>query len=207
VKHTCPLCGNSGIAFFKDEFFECVNCKGIFRNPTNYPDYNCEKNRYEEHNNNVMDIGYQQFVSPITSFVMKNFKAEDMGLDYGCGPGPVVAKILMDNNYNIKQFDPFFKNDVDLLKEKYSYIVCSEVIEHFHQPSKEFKKLRNMLKTEGKLVCMTHIYTSDIFFDNWYYKNDVTHVFIYQKETIEFIAENFGFGSVMIDKKLVVFNT
>lgn len=205
MKHSCPLCGNSGKAFFKDEFFECINCKGIFRNSDSFPDYNSEKSRYEEHNNDVCDPGYQKFVSPATSFVMNNFKAQDSGLDYGCGPGPVVAKVLMDNNYNIEQFDPFFKNDEKLLKEKYDYIVCCEVIEHFHQPKEEFRKLKEMLKEDGKLVCMTHIYTPDIPFDNWYYKNDQTHVFIYQKETIEFIAEYFNFSSVAIDKKLVVF--
>lgn len=207
MKNTCPLCGNKGENFFKDEFFECVNCHGIFRNKRDYPDQDSEISRYKEHNNDVTDIKYQNFVAPITSFVMKNFYADACGLDFGSGIAPVVSKVLKDNSYNIELFDPFFKNDVDLLNEKYNYIVCCEVIEHFHQPAEEFKKLRKMLKPDGKIICMTHLYNSDIPFDNWYYKNDRTHVFIYQKQTIDFIVKSFEFSSATTDKKLVIFSS
>ena len=31
---------------------------------------------------------------------------------------------------------------------------------------------------------MTHLYIKEIDFAKWYYKNDITHVFIYQRETL-----------------------
>jgi 2-polyprenyl-3-methyl-5-hydroxy-6-metoxy-1,4-benzoquinol methylase len=46
---------------------------------------------------------------------------------------------LEDDGYKIKQFDPFFHNDIAVLRRSYDYIVCCEVIEHFHSPSKEFE--------------------------------------------------------------------
>ncbi|MCL4857464.1 MAG: methyltransferase, partial [Flavobacteriales bacterium] len=58
----------------------------------------------------------------------------------------------------------------------------------------------------GKLICMTDIYNPTIDFASWYYKNDPTHVFIYQKETFEWIKTTFNFSELTIEKRLVVFS-
>ena len=46
---------------------------------------------------------------------------------------------------------------------------------------------------------MTDLYDESIGFHKWYYKNDPTHVFIYQKKTIEWIKNNIGFSDVKIE--------
>lgn len=170
----------------------------------NYPDKTDEKARYETHNNDVNDLAYQKFVSPISNYVLKHFSPTDSGLDFGSGTGPVISKVLKDNGYDIKQYDPFFANFPELLTQKYDYIVCCEVMEHFHNPDKEFFQLRAMLNPNGALICMTHLYDDTIEFKNWYYKNDPTHVFIYQKPTIAYIAKRFNFTSYKIDSRLIV---
>jgi hypothetical protein len=53
---------------------------------------------------------------------------------------------------------------------------------------------------------MTHLYDPSIEFNSWYYKNDPTHVFIYQKETIEWIKQRFNFSSVAIEGRLITFS-
>ena len=164
-----------------------------------------ERKRYEEHLNDVTDVRYQNFVSPIINAVKTNFSTNSMGLDFGAGTGPVISKVLGDNGYKLKQFDPFFCNDTWALQLKYDYIVCCEVIEHFHSPSKEFELLKSLLKPNGYLYCMTHLYENTIDFDNWYYKNDNTHVFIYQRETLVKIKKLFKFSSLTIENRLVKF--
>ncbi len=201
----CPLCQNPGKIFHTDEFFLCDTCLGIFRPKRCYLSASEEKSRYEKHNNDVNDIRYQQFVSPITSAVLKECSPKDVGLDFGAGTGPVISKMLKDQRYTIKQYDPFFHNYPDLLKTEYDYIVCCEVIEHFYDPQKEFGLLKRLLKPKGILYCMTHIYSPDIPFTNWYYKKDSTHVFIYQKETFEWIKNHFNFSLMTIDKRLIRF--
>jgi Methyltransferase domain len=62
-------------------------------------------------------------------------------------------------------------------------------MEHLHDPLKEFGLLKSLLKPQGKLYCMTHLYDESIDFAKWYYKNDKTHVCIYQKETVKFLQE------------------
>ncbi len=52
---------------------------------------------------------------------------------------------------------------------------------------------------------MTHLYDENIDFEKWYYKNDPTHVFIYQEKTIEYIAKEFGFSSFCIENRLITF--
>ncbi len=205
-QNLCPLCDNNSSIFYQNNkqlYYQCKNCYGIFVPPDQRPNRESELTRYEQHNNNVEDAGYQKFVFPITSSIMRDFPTNSTGLDFGAGTGPVISKILDDNNYSIKQYDPFFHNHPELLNNKYNYIACCEVIEHFYNPNKEFKLLNNLLLPDGKLYCMTDIYNKTINFDKWYYKNDPTHVFIYQQETINWIKDNFSFSKVTIDKRLI----
>lgn len=102
-------------------------------------------------------------------------------------------------------FDPFFANLPDLLDRTYDYITCCEVIEHFHRPAIEFERLRGMLRPGGRLYCMTILHHDDIDFRNWHYRRDDTHVFVYRRETIEWITRRFDFSNVEIDGRLIVF--
>ncbi len=184
----------------------CEECNGIFRSKEILPSADMEKARYEQHRNDINDIGYQKFVSPISDAVFKLFKPHHKGLDFGAGPGPVVSQMLKSKGYNIKQYDPFFHNQPQLLNEKYEYIVCCEVMEHFHNPGNEFRLLKKLLQSGGSIFCMTNIYSDDIDFDKWYYKNDFTHVFIYQKKTLSWIKDHIGFSDLKIDNRLIQFN-
>lgn len=199
----CPLCNSTSENFFQEKFFLCSNCAGIFRPKHLLLDTISEKKRYETHNNDVNDIRYQTFVSPITKAILKEFSAEQTGLDFGAGTGPVISKILTDNGYNIKQYDPYFHDFPELLNNNYNYIACCEVIEHFYEPLKEFNLLKRLLKDKGTLFCMTAIYDNTMDFAKWFYKDDPTHVFIYQKETLEWIQNNVGFSKVIIENKLI----
>jgi len=201
----CPLCSSKSELFYKEEFFQCSTCKGIFKNPKFFLDENKEKERYELHSDDAEDVGYQTFVSPIKKSVMDDFTKEALGLDFGSGSSQIVAKVLQSEGYVVKIYDPFFAPILENLKEKYDYITSCEVIEHFNNPHKEFVLLQSLLKEDGKLYCMTHLYDESIDFSKWYYKNDPTHIFIYQARTVEFIKNNFGFSDFRIDKRLITF--
>ncbi len=170
-----------------------------------YMSFDNEKKHYSHHNNDVNDKGYQNFVSPITSSILKDYTPKDKGLDFGAGTGSAISKVLTDNQYQISQYDPYFHNHPNLLENQYNYIACCEVVEHFHHPDKEFELLKKLLFPDGKLYIMTHLYDSAIDFENWYYKNDTTHVFMYQKETMQYIKSTFGFTDVLIENRLIVF--
>lgn len=199
----CPLCQNSATAFYKDDFYLCSCCGGIFRPIEKLLNNQKEKERYESHTNDSDDLGYQNFVSPITDSVLKEFKKEDIGLDFGCGKDSPIVKILRNNEYKIFEYDPYFFDDKKLLNQKYDYIACCEVIEHFYNPKKEFELLKKLLKENGVLYLMTGIYNKNIDFPKWWYKNDLTHVFIFQEKTFEWIKKEFDFEYMNIEKNFI----
>jgi SAM-dependent methyltransferase len=204
----CPLCGHKGKTFYRSKrqlFYCCGNCEGIFLAPPLYPTKESESARYLEHNNDPADIRYRNFVSPIVETVSVHFNTRHKGLDYGAGYEPIVAIVLKEKGFSPDIYDPFFHPDATCLSGKYDYITACEVVEHFHNPSREFKSLRELLKPGGKLILMTHLYESSILFDNWYYKNDRTHVFIYRKKSMEYIREWLHFETLIMTNRLVVF--
>lgn len=205
----CPLCDNPGILFFRDDkhtFHECANCKGIFRDREQLLKLNDERERYLHHKSDINDSGYYKFVSPIIKEVKNHFPKGNEGLDYGCGHTPVLSEFLAREHYEMAVYDAVFFNEASVLKKKYDFIVCCEVMEHFYDPSFEFKQLYELLLANGKLICKTHLYENKIEFDKWYYKNDPSHVFIYQVETLIWIKEHFGFNNVKIDGRLITFS-
>ena len=202
----CPLCSNKSKPFYKSEFFQCSFCEGIFRPKENLLDNEREKQRYENHTNDSNDLGYQNFVSPITNSVLNEYKKDSLGLDFGCGKDSSIIKILENNSYQILKYDPYFFNNKNILQQKYDYVTCCEVIEHFYDPKKEFELLKSLLKDGGTLYLMTGIYEQKIDFSKWWYKNDLTHVFIYTKNTLEWIKNNFKFEKISIKNNFIKFN-
>ncbi len=209
MNNDCPLCHNDSTDFYRGHngpYHQCKQCKGVFLDKTYRTDKQTEKSRYLNHNNDVDDKGYQQFVSPITSAVIKQQTKQQQGLDFGAGPGPVIAKLLSDNQFNIELYDPFFHNNPKLLEKTYDFIVCCEVMEHFYQPDKEFELLKGLLKDNSRLYCMTDMYHEDIDFHKWYYKNDATHVFFYHPQSLDYIKQKLGFSDLTIDGRLIIFS-
>ncbi len=207
MKKICPLCETESKLFYEDtqRYYKCQNCHGIFVSDEQLPDTKSEKERYELHDDDSEDEGYRKFVSPITSNIIKDFKAEAKGLDFGAGTSQIITKVLQEVGYDIASYDPYFHNYPQLLEKKYDYIASCEVIEHFYHPKKEFTLLKNMLKEAGKLYLMTDIYDEKIDFASWYYKNDPTHVFLYTEKTFEYIKKAYNFKKLQIEKRLVVF--
>lgn len=203
----CPLCHSLLTNRKNAQFYDCSTCFALVKDTRFYLSPEEEKKHYEKHNNDVNDSGYQKFVAPVTQFVLQNQKASDKGLDFGSGTGPVVSKILTDNQFSITQYDLYFEAIEERLQTKYDYIVCSEVWEHFQQPDKELIQLRKMLHENGRLIVMTLLYSDEINFETWHYRLDLTHVFIYRKETMEFIAEKFNLELEFISERLIVFKT
>ena len=116
--------------------------------------------------------------------------------------------MLKQHGFHVTLYDPFFYPDMSYLSNKYDFIICCEVMEHFHRPQEEFKKLRNLLKPKGILFCKTSIVNNDMSVDSfskWYYKNDPTHVFFYSPKGLKYIKDTFEFSQLVISENLITF--
>ena len=47
-----------------------------------------------------------------------------------------------------------------------------------------------LLKSNGVLAIMTQIHMPQIDFDQWYYKNDPSHIGFFSEKSLNFLAEN-----------------
>ncbi len=202
----CTLCGSLAnfYARFRDiGYYKCSKCQSVMMDPGSYLSSEKEKYRYDQHNNDVNDSGYRNFVKPLVEAVKHYYSPEDSGLDYGAGPGPVTAVILGEQGYSIELYDPFYHPAQKVLNLKYDYIICCEVIEHFKKPAEEFAQLRFLLKENGSIFCMTEMFDDNLDFMSWHYKNDPTHLFFYHEKAISWIKENYCFKEAKIRGRLI----
>ncbi|MDZ7847009.1 MAG: class I SAM-dependent methyltransferase [Owenweeksia sp.] len=200
----CPLCSSTVLNKVDDEFFSCGTCHGLAKHPDLYPCKEAEESRYLEHNNEVNDPRYQRFTSPIHNFVKEHYSPTDVGLDFGSGTGPVITKVLRDDGFDIEAYDPFFAPNKELFDRTYDYIAAYEVFEHFFNPKAEIAGLVKMVRTGGRLLVMTFRYDDSIDFKNWVYRKDISHVFIYRKETFQYIVATYNLQLESVDKRLIV---
>jgi len=205
----CPLCTDSNSDFFHQDrkrlYLQCPNCDLVFVHPDQLPSPEDEKTRYLLHQNDPTDNGYIDFLQTFINPLKARIRKEYYGLDYGSGPKSVLADLLRIDGYQIVIFDPFFANESKVLKAKYDYLTCVEVVEHFHNPRKEWATMIKMVKPFGWIGIKTTMIEANTRFSSWYYKGDPTHVCFYSQKTFIWIGNYFGFEPEFEDGSTVFF--
>jgi 2-polyprenyl-3-methyl-5-hydroxy-6-metoxy-1,4-benzoquinol methylase len=162
-----------------------------------------EMGHYDLHENDIFDIRYRDFVSPIFEQVMHYSNRESKILDFGCGPGPVVSQMLKEAGRQTIQYDPFYCNDTSVFDFKYDVVFACEVAEHFYDPSVEFRRLCEILNPEGYLIIQT-LMANQVDFATWNYRMDPTHVVFYSGKSFDWIAKKMKLRIVNIDAPRLV---
>jgi len=201
----CPLFNTELFQKTDTVYYDCPECRALVMDKRFYLTTEQEKAQYETHINDVDDPRYQQFTSPLTKCITGNFNTAHTGLDFGCGSGPVIAKMLAEKGYSVHLYDPFYAPNTDVFLQTYDFIISCEVFEHFQNPADEISRLIGLLKPNGMIFIMTHLYRGEPDFSNWYYRRDPTHVFIYRDETIYYIAEKFKLSAEIHSERLITY--
>lgn len=207
---TCPLCTNKNSlrsVDSKELFTQCLECRLIFKPQSARLTQDLERARYESHENSIENKGYVDFLTPAADAVCARAKKGSQGLDYGCGPQPVLALLLNQKGFAVGYYDPFFfPEGLKLSVKKCDFITCTEAAEHFFNPGAEFARIFSLLKPDGFLVLMTEVFQENINIDEWYYAKDPTHVCFYSKETFVWIARKFNRKVQNLNPRLCVFS-
>lgn len=202
----CPLCKSNKTSIFskdkKREYNKCKICTTIFVIPSYYMSEEDEIKRYSKHTNSINDDNYIKFLSRITDPIKKRVEKNDIGLDFGCGPGPILKCILKE--YQILEFDPYFKNDINIYSKKWNYVISTEVIEHLKNPYKVIEKIWNTITNNGYLFLMTQLYNNEIEFKSWYYKGDPTHIVFFTKDSFKWLGNKLDAEVKFIDKDIII---
>ena len=193
----CPLCGSDETALFftgrekavRREFLRCSSCDLMFVPRRYHLDETAQMERYLTHNNDPEDEDYRRFLSRLLDPLRPMLVPGAMGLDYGAGPGPALATMMREEGFDVRTYDPFFHPDESALEQTYDVITCTETVEHFSDPGRDFQLLDRMLRPSGWLGVMTGMLDSWAAFPDWYYHRDPTHVCFYSKRTMVWIGE------------------
>lgn len=205
MSRRCPLC-------FSDEcieqktigksYWRCDRCFLIYVDAAFLPTAASARDRYLHHQNSSGDKGYVAFLNKAIIAAQPYLSEGMRGLDYGCGPSPILSKLLEKMDVHCENYDPLFFPD--LPKAPFDFIFATECFEHFHHPADDIARISSLLKPDGILTVMTDQWTHVPQFDQWYYLRDFTHVSFYHEKTFAYISSTFGYEVLSNDGKRVV---
>ncbi len=206
----CPLCGHpTGCKSFyvnkAREFYRCECCSLIYVPPVYHLSPAEEKAEYDKHQNSPDDAGYRKFLSRIYNPVHERVKPGSKGLDFGSGPGPTLSLMFDEAGHSVTIYDPFYAPDRKSLNQEYDFITASEVLEHCHNPSGDLDLLWSLLKPGGWLGIMTGLALDRTAFTTWRYKDDLTHVCFFSRQTMEWIAEKYQTNFLLFGRDVCLF--
>ncbi len=190
-------------------FYRCPSCGLILRDPASRLDEGKERERYLLHDNTPSNTGYLAYLNRfIEEQIIENISIDDpLILDFGSGPEPVLSDLLKERGYRVSSYDTYFSPDRGYAKNSYDLIVLLEVIEHIADPLAVCEGLSGLLNPGGRMILQTMLVDEKIrdTFGSWWYKEDMTHISFYTKESFEILAQQLGLTVVSSGKNVTIF--
>ena len=197
VAIACPLCGAATHLFCEDRarrYFECPACGLVSADPASHLSPQDERAIYDLHRNEPADLRYRAFLSRLATPLLAELAPGMRGLDFGCGPGPVLSLMLREAGMAMADYDPFYAPHAALLDAQYDFVTCTEVVEHFRDPLAAWTQLASLVRPGGWLGVMTQLAPEvPANFLRWRYRDDRTHVSFHRLATLRWLATRFGF--------------
>jgi SAM-dependent methyltransferase len=175
-------------------YARCATCTLLFLDPAQRPSPADEARRYARHENAPDDAGYRAFLDRLCAPLAARLRPGAAGLDFGCGPSPVLGAMLTAAGFPTESYDPLFHPDASLLERRYDFVACCEVLEHVHQPAATLDRFARLLGGGGVLGVMTRFYGVEQPFEQWWYRRDPTHVCFYAESTMRWMAARRGWS-------------
>lgn len=183
------------------QLHQCGHCKLVFAPSSPRLSQKELRERYLLHENSIENKGYCDFLYQVIRLAKPYLTPGSKGLDFGCGPGPTLSKLVRVEGFEVTDYDPIFFDSP--LSPPYDFIFSTECFEHFEEPRKDISRVVSLLREGGALALMTELWSDSNDFKKWPYAADPTHVSFYSKETLEYICGSFGLRQVEGDGKRV----
>jgi len=204
----CPLCGGADLSqYFEDNhrvYLSCANCRLVSVPGQYYLTLADEKKEYDLHINDPADPGYQRFLSRLSRPLLARLAPGQTGLDFGCGPGPALHRLVQAQGHRVYLYDPFYARDTTVFLKSYDFIMATEVVEHLHHPGQVFDRLFGLLRCGGWLGIMTKLIRDQAAFARWHYIRDLTHVCFYHWQTFAYLSEKHTAALVFADDDVIL---
>jgi len=181
-----------------------LNYKEHYKKDAEFFNY-FENNKYDNDYNGRLHTFIINFIKGDNNYI----------LDVGSGGGWITSKFkqkgnlfLTDLSYKnlhlIKKENNIESVVADAIalpykKDKFDYIIMSEVLEHINEPDKVIESLMNLLKRGGKIIVTTP-YNEKIKYNLCIHCNQLTpvnaHLYSFNIESMKNICSDFNFSSL-----------
>lgn len=204
----CPLCRHPAAHFYhRDkfrEYYQCAECALVFVPPGFHLSPEAEKACYDLHENSMHDEGYQRFLNRCAQPLLERLPGVASGLDFGCGPAPLLARILERAGHTVAIYDLFYQPDRSVLQNQFDFIVSTEVVEHLADPLQVLLELWQRIVPGGLLVLMTKLVANRERFASWHYIRDPTHIVFFSRETFLWLAQRLNAELEFCDSDVII---
>lgn len=193
----CPVCSEpKSFPYDEDKFRTyhlCSNCSLIYVPREKILSFQDEASRYDAHENDEDSLNYRDYLTQTAKGIWDIVGKKSKGLDFGCGKTVLLEKIFEGHGIEMDSYDLYFHPKEDIWKNKYDFIILSEVVEHLSHPTEVMKKLSKILNRHGRIFIKTKLYPPDpVTFHNWFYKRDMTHVQFFDYSSLAKLADLIG---------------
>ncbi len=129
-------------------------------------------------------------------------------LDVGCGQGNLLMEMHRYGFRNLTGVDPFIEKDINYsngvtvlkkqiqdVKDSYDLIMLHHSLEHMPNQDEVFRKLRDILNPDGRIVIRVPVADSaawEKYGINWVELDPPRHFFLHTKESIDLMAGRHG---------------
>ncbi len=208
LKSYCKVCGNSCQPLFDEQFHnmyeKCTLCGFIHLQSAYHVTFSEERAEYDLHDNSIEDQGYVKYLERFLAAAVTPFIKEGSALEFGCGPGPVLAELLKRKGFDVSTYDKHFNPDTSVLDLRYDLVTATEVFEHFNNPREDVAGVFSLLGQGGILAVMTSVPPrDDAAFLKWHYRREKTHISFYTRRAFEILAEENGAELIFHDDKRI----
>jgi uncharacterized C2H2 Zn-finger protein len=193
---TCPLClgrfeqapiiGSGG-----RQFFQCPTCWLVSANRRDYIPEAFQVQTYRRARCESERLRREAQLRLALNSLAHRLKPETKILDFGCGPEPVLPKLLEPLGAECHRYDPLF--EATTFAPSYDLIAVLSAIRHFREPAREFRMVTDLLLEGGLLWIETVLWTSVENFTCWPSIGDRTKVSFYHTQTLDWICAKYGY--------------
>lgn len=194
MKRHCRICDNQAYLFYEDRrpFYICKKCGLIFSDcPLSIEEI---KKHYQSQYVNVFDWNKEaKAILDVVSFAVKPQKI----FDFGAGSG-FLSNVFRSMGMDVDSYEPMFHGafKAEQFSKGYDLVVLNEVVEHVEDINTIFDNLYAVTRTGGIIFISTAMTDALInetgnfqeLFNNWWYKDDLTHISFFCQLTFEYIC-------------------
>ncbi len=205
----CRLCGRETKPVrdepFRVSYHRCPFCEFLSIEEKGLPSPEEERQEYLLHDNRMENAGYVRHLEAfIRQGVQPFLGSARTVLEFGCGPGPVLAELLKRRGLFVDIYDPFFFPEKVQEGKGYDLITATEVLEHIRDPLESFLHLGEHLNDNGILAVMTQFHPrDDTAFRNWWYRKELSHISFFTPVTLSFLAGRAGMRFLWTDHEKI----